>query len=67
MNADFLEGKNHGNQKTGKQQVYNAERKKITQPTPYLVKIFKNENETKTFSSKINLEFITCRPKIQKC
>ena len=55
MNADFLEGKNHGNQKTGKQQVYNAERKKITQPTPYLVKIFKNENETKTFSSKINL------------
>lgn len=32
MNADFLEEKNHGNQKTGKQQVYNAERKKITQP-----------------------------------
>ena len=32
MHADFLEEKNHGNQKTGKQQVYNAERKKITQP-----------------------------------
>lgn len=32
MNADLLEEKNHGDQKIGKQQIYNAERKKITLP-----------------------------------
>ena len=32
MHADFLEEKNHGNQKSGKQQVYNAERKSYHAP-----------------------------------